>query len=167
MPKIRSKGHQPISSDVYLETKENDFENKFPVFFSLIKYLLIFYKLPEWKLRLDNAKQRAGLCNYQEQYLSFSHHLLANLEISFESKANIILHEIAHAIAGPYTQHGPVWKKIAKNIGCDAKTYHDLVLKTANYVYTCPCGTLSLRRFRKSTKVYRCRSCGDIAEEEK
>lgn len=165
MPRIRSK---KISSlDSYLETKEEEFQDKFPVFFFLIKYLLIFYKLPGWKLRLDNAKQRAGLCNYQEKYISFSHHLLANLEISFESKANIILHEIAHAIGGPYTQHGPVWKKIAKNIGCDAKTYHDLVLKTPNYLYTCPCGTLSMRRFRKSTKVYRCRSCGDIAEEEK
>jgi len=164
MPRIRSK---EMSLHAFLETKEEEFQDKFPVFFSLIKYLLIFHKLPGWKLRLDNAKQRAGLCNYQEKCLSFSHHLLANLEISFEKKANIILHEIAHAMAGPYTQHGPVWKKIAKKIGCDGKTYHDLVLKTPKYVYTCPCGTLSLRRFRKSTKAYRCRSCGDIAEEGK
>jgi hypothetical protein len=40
---------------------------------------------------------------------------------------NIMLHEIAHAIAGPRAKHGKKWKAIARQIGCtNLKVYDDL-----------------------------------------
>ena len=160
--------HQPTLQDPDIprdgiSSKEDEFKSSFPVYYQLIKYLLIYHKLPTWKIQLDNAKRRAGFCNYQHNYLSFSSHLIGHNEISFEDKANIILHEIAHAKAGPFTYHGPVWKKIAKQIGCDGNTYHNLILQEPRYQYSCPCGMLTFKMYRRTNKIYQCSSCEKMA----
>ena len=47
------------------------------------------------------------------------------LEGNEEEIRDTVLHEIAHAIAGPEAGHGPLWKATARRIGATprAKTY--------------------------------------------
>lgn len=54
---------------------------------------------------------------------------------------NVILHEIAHALAGQEAGHGPRWRAVALWIGCDgAVFYHQPIVG----------GT------------YPCQACGDV-----
>jgi len=41
---------------------------------------------------------------------------------SSEQLTDTILHEIAHALAGPAAKHGPAWKAIARRLGATPKS---------------------------------------------
>ena len=64
-----------------------------------------------WSFAFDNAKTRAGLCNYTEKRISVSRYLAAKYED--DEIHQVLLHEVAHAIAGTRAGHGPKWKSIA------------------------------------------------------
>ena len=66
---------------------------------------------PSWSFAFDNAKTRAGLCNYTNQRISVSRHLAARF--GDDEIHQVLLHEVAHAIAGTRAGHGPRWKAIA------------------------------------------------------
>ena len=77
--------------------------------------LMDSHGLHEWNLRFDESIRFLGKCNFRDKtiHLSRSHALDGkDSEIS-----DTILHEIAHALAGPKARHGPKWKTIAKQIG--------------------------------------------------
>ena len=71
--------------------------------------------LTDWTLAFVEAKKRLGTCNYSHRAIRIgrSH----ALEGSDAQIRNTVLHEIAHAIAGPETGHGPLWKATARRIG--------------------------------------------------
>ena len=81
----------------------------------LAKDLITQHQLSGWSLRFDNARQRCGSCDYAKTQISLSRHF-AQLNSEDEVR-NTLLHEIAHALAGPRVGHGPKWQKIAKQIG--------------------------------------------------
>jgi predicted SprT family Zn-dependent metalloprotease len=51
-----------------------------------------------WSFEFDNAKKRAGLCNYSEKRISVSRYLAARYDD--DEIHQILLHEVAHAMAG-------------------------------------------------------------------
>lgn len=60
---------------------------------------------------------------------------------------DVILHEIAHALAGHAAGHGRIWKHYAMSIGAspnrtsDSESFKEVVAMNAKYVATCPkCG---------------------------
>jgi predicted SprT family Zn-dependent metalloprotease len=60
---------------------------------------------------------------------------------------DVILHEIAHALAGHAAGHGRLWKHYAMSIGArpnrcsDSESFKEVVAQNAKYVATCPkCG---------------------------
>lgn len=58
-----------------------------------------------------------GMCNYKYKKLFLKHnHALHNTE---EKVIDTILHEVAHALAGPGAGHGPLWKRYARIVGAD------------------------------------------------
>jgi len=68
-----------------------------------------------WSFGFDNATRRAGLCNYTDRRITVSRHLAARFED--DEIHQILLHEVAHALAGPGTGHGPAWRAIARGLG--------------------------------------------------
>ena len=71
--------------------------------------------LDDWTLAFAESRTLLGQCNHPQRLIRLS------LEHALDSKAHSIrdtvLHEIAHAIAGPDAKHGPAWKEIAARIG--------------------------------------------------
>ena len=66
---------------------------------------------PRWTFGFDNARTRAGLCNYDKKRITVSRLLAARYED--DEIHQVLLHEVAHAIAGRGAGHGPRWKKIS------------------------------------------------------
>ncbi len=83
--------------------------------------LMDSHGLKEWNLRFDESIRSLGKCNYRDRIISLSRsHVLDGKE---EDIIDTILHEIAHAIAGPKARHGPEWKKVAIQIGATPRSY--------------------------------------------
>jgi predicted SprT family Zn-dependent metalloprotease len=112
-----------------------------------------------WSLELDNAKRRFGRCSYCKQTISLSSPLI---ELNNEEVVrNTILHEIAHAKAGPNTHHGQKWIEIARSIGCNGKRcYNDEVITPEpKWIGSCPNGH-EINRLRKPNGRRSCCRCG-------
>ena len=87
--------------------------------FALAEHLLEKHGLGHWHVRYDGAKRRAGVCRFREKALGLSAPLTA-----LHSEAEVrdtILHEIAHALAGPRHGHDETWRQIAVDIGCSGE----------------------------------------------
>ena len=69
-----------------------------------------------WKIVFDSrSKRRLGYTRYATKEIG-----LSTYHISNHSDADIrdtILHEIAHAIAGPTAKHGTKWRAVARSVG--------------------------------------------------
>ena len=102
-----------------------------------------------WKAEVGSAKKVAGSCNYAKKAIRISLHL-ANL-LGEESLNDTILHEVAHAIAGPGTGHGPVWKKICKDIGGKPNRVAVVPSEVLEYTweFRCPNCSFSGKRNRR------------------
>lgn len=98
-----------------------------------------------WKFEFNNRKRAAGLCSYRNKTIYVSKWLLEqNLDqgVSWE---NTLRHELAHAIdnaMGMRSNHGRVWKAIAREVLCNAeRCYSSDVIKTketTKYTLSCP-----------------------------
>ena len=75
--------------------------------------------LAGWRLVFDNAKTRAGVCRSERKEIGLSRHLMSLY--SPEQVTETVLHEIAHALAGPRHGHDRVWRTVARRIGCSGR----------------------------------------------
>lgn len=71
--------------------------------------------LTYWIFQFDRAKRRAGYCNYTRKTISLSYHYTQRNNLP--EIMDTILHEIAHALAGPGNGHNAVWKAVCVRIG--------------------------------------------------
>ena len=112
-----------------------------------------------WEFIFDSAKQRAGLCNYTDYQISLSKYLVQYH--SLDQSEQVILHEVAHALAGKDAGHGPNWKQIAKSIGYRGEKFtgKEIAEQTAKWIGECKNGH---RHYRyKSPRVQlACGYCG-------
>ena len=72
-----------------------------------------------------------------------------------------LLHEVAHALAGPKAGHGPEWKRIAAELGYVGGRTHDqpIAEDRARWRGHCPAGH-EFVRFRRPTRDLACGRCG-------
>ena len=70
-----------------------------------------------WHFGWNRRKKAYGLCNHEKHCIFLSRY--STLTESEYSVRQTLLHEIAHALAGPGLGHGRVWKIIALNIGVE------------------------------------------------
>lgn len=100
-----------------------------------------------WLLYFDNSKSAAGRCHYLKMKISVSNAYIHCPETSLRDIADTLLHEFAHAMAGPYADHGPVWQYIAVAIGCSASVYSRQFIFQRDYKYVirCPKGCVKHR----------------------
>lgn len=111
-----------------------------------------------WSFAFDNAKTRAGLCNYTAKRISVSKYLAARYED--DEIHQVLLHEVAHAIAGTRAGHGSKWKAVAQDLGYEGKRLHDgeIANEFAPWVGTCPAGHQHYR-YRKPARALSCGRC--------
>ncbi|MGA8258334.1 MAG: SprT-like domain-containing protein [Nocardioides sp.] len=126
--------------------------------FAMGEDLLAHHLPPSWTLEYDSAKRRAGICRFDRKIIGLSAPLTA-----VHSEAEVrdtILHEIAHALAGPGHGHDKTWRKIAVLIGSDGNRCFTsegpgLMLP---WLGTCSAGH-SLNRTRRPERVMTCGQC--------
>lgn len=68
-----------------------------------------------WTFGLAATKRRLGVCKYRTKRIEISEYYALNSPP--QTVLDTLLHEIAHAIAGPAARHGPVWKAVAIRLG--------------------------------------------------
>ena len=121
--------------------------------------LIALHLDPSWSFGFDNAKKRAGLCSFTPRRITVSRYLAARYED--DEVHQILLHEVAHALAGPRVGHGIKWKTIASNLGYDGKRTHDgeIANELAPWVGTCPAGHTHYR-YRQPARALACGRCG-------
>lgn len=113
---------------------------------------------PSWTFGFDYAKTRAGLCNYTSKRITVSRYLAARY--SDDEIHQVLLHEVAHAIAGSRAGHGPAWKNVATRIGYEGKRLHSgaVASELAPWVGSCP-GGHSHYRYRRPIRPLACGRC--------
>ncbi|MCX7523161.1 SprT-like domain-containing protein [Microbacterium sp. STN6] len=111
-----------------------------------------------WSFGFDNAKTRAGLCNYTQKRITVSRYLAARYED--DEIHQILLHEVAHALAGSRAGHGPRWRSVATDLGYEGKRLHQGAIadELAPWVGTCPRGHQHFR-YRKPARTLACGAC--------
>lgn len=72
----------------------------------------------------------------------------------------VLLHEVAHALAGHAAAHGPAWKAVARDLGYVGGTTHhgETATELAPWVGRCPAGHVSYRH-RRPTRATSCAKC--------
>lgn len=110
-----------------------------------------------WSFRFDHARMRAGSCNYTRRQISLSRYVAPLM--SAEEIQQTLLHEIAHALAGARSAHGPKWQRIAAEIGyVGGRTYDGPVPQSHRWRGRCPAGHEILRH-RRPSKPVSCSKC--------
>ena len=123
--------------------------------------LMNVHGLVGWRIKLDNARRRAGQCDYTNKTISLSRLYVRHADI--DHIRDTILHEIAHALVGPRHGHDSVWRQKAREIGCTAKRCHSLSFAQAKWVMACPNGCFSVERHRKKSGLV-CATCKSEVE---
>lgn len=114
--------------------------------------------LPGWRIEFDNAKRRAGVCKHGSRTIGLSS-ALTRLHSEAEVRETI-LHELAHALAGPAHQHDDVWRQIAVSIGSNGSRCvpEDAPRVVGNWRGRCA-GGHEFDRHRRPDRVLLCRRC--------
>jgi predicted SprT family Zn-dependent metalloprotease len=126
--------------------------------FALAEHLLERHGLADWRVEYDGAKRRAGLCRFEPLVLGLSAPLTA-LHDEAEVRETI-LHEIAHALAGPRHGHDEAWRADARSIGCtgDRCVSPDAPRVEPPWLGVCPAGHAT-GRHRRPERVTTCGTC--------
>ena len=126
--------------------------------FALAEHLLEVHGLHGWSVEYDSAKRRAGVCRFSTSTLGLSAPLTA-LHGEAEVR-DTILHEIAHALAGPRHGHDAVWRRTAVAIGCSGErcVRADAPRVEPAWLGVCPAGHTTGRHPRPE-RVMSCSRC--------
>ena len=73
---------------------------------------LLKHGLKDWSFGLATTKRRQGVCKFRDRRIEIAEYFARHNPP--EKVLDTLLHEIAHALAGPKARHGPAWKAIVK-----------------------------------------------------
>jgi predicted SprT family Zn-dependent metalloprotease len=119
-----------------------------------------------WTFEFGRAIRRAGSCRFLRRVgrgmyvckgvISLSRSITELNDHDFVK--DTLLHEIAHALAGPGHHHDAVWKEIAQRIGCNGRRCHKGLVKVTTYKIHADQVCLQSHDVRRS-----CDTCGTPA----
>lgn len=111
-----------------------------------------------WSFRFDRATTRLGQCDHRHKRISVSRYLTQ--KATQDEVTQVLLHEIAHALAGPRAAHGPKWRAISRDIGYLGGRTHTMepAHERAKWLGECPRGH-EIVRFRRPGKPVSCAKC--------
>jgi len=78
---------------------------------------LIAQHIPGWTFAFNRQRRTLGLCRYRERRIELSRHHA--LQGDLAAAETTLIHEIAHALVGPRTAHGPRWKAQMRVLGAE------------------------------------------------
>ena len=112
-----------------------------------------------WTFGFGDTKRRLGVCNFRKKRIEIAEYYALNSP--HETVLDTLLHEIAHAIAGPTARHGPAWKAIAIRLGARPRaceTSDEAIVKPGDWQTTCPACKKTIHRYKrpKTLSGYRC-----------
>lgn len=114
-----------------------------------------------WKFAWGKGKRSVGFCDWASREIRLSR-FFAEVN-TIERMRETILHEIAHACAGPRAGHGAAWKAECVRLGCPPERLanpEDIVAVPGAWTIECPrCGVLGQRHRPIKIEQYRCRHC--------
>ncbi|SDQ89373.1 SprT-like domain-containing protein [Quadrisphaera sp. DSM 44207] len=124
----------------------------------LARGLMAEHGLHGWRLVLDRARTRAGVCRPARREIGLSRVLTA-----LHSEAEVtdtVLHEIAHALVGAHHGHDAVWRARALAIGCSgvARLPATAPRPATAWLGTCPRGHTT-GRHRRPARPASCARC--------
>lgn len=108
-----------------------------------------------WSFKFDNAVKRFGCAHFRNKIITLS---LKLVELNSEEVVrDVILHEIAHVIAGRKHGHNYVWQEAAWSLGCSGNRSYNETVKApaASYFAPCDCGNKH-ERIRMPRAKYTC-----------
>ena len=117
-----------------------------------------------WTFGFDNAKRRAGQCDYTRRRITVSRYLSARYDD--DTNHQTLLHEVAHALAGATAGHRPRWTSIARGLGYVGGTTHrgETAVELAPWVGVCPAGHVAYRH-RRASRPTSCARCAPRFDE--
>lgn len=121
--------------------------------------------LTGWEFRFNNRKRGMGLCRYPWPTLGLPGRLELSVHFVERNPADVvrdtILHEIAHALSGPRTGHGPQWRRWCGVVGANPERQGQADMPPGRWRATCPsCQTVYNRHRRPKGAGYYCPDCG-------
>ena len=136
---------------------------------TLARQLMAHHGLHDWDFAWDRSKRRFGVCRYPISVAACSTADLRTAGRRFrrgiiglsavltplqsdDHVRHVLLHEIAHALAGPQAKHGYAFRAQARAIGCalTGPCGTETVQVPAKFIGTCPdCGRTIRRHLRK------------------
>lgn len=114
-----------------------------------------------WSFRFNRHRRTLGLCRFTEKQIELS--LFFTERNDQAAVRDTLLHEIAHALAGPEAGHGPLWKQWCVRVGAKPQRLDsEADMPPGRYRATCPgCGTQHTRhRAPRRGSRYNCIACG-------
>ena len=127
---------------------------------TLAQVLLNKHELHDWTFAFNRRKRAFGLCDFHKRTIYLSA-VLTELNAEAEVR-DTLLHEIAHALAGPGAGHGPTWRKVAQAVGAKPRRCYsaeEVRQPQSRYLLVCPSCGKSRPCYREPTRVYACRNC--------
>ncbi|GAA1881723.1 SprT-like domain-containing protein [Lapillicoccus jejuensis] len=120
--------------------------------------LVARHGLAGWSVEFDTAVTRAGACHFALRRITLSAPLVRLY--SRDQVQEVVLHEIAHALAGADAGHGPRWRRLARELGATGRRCVDPSAPQVEgaWVGTCPAGHRSTRH-RRPVRVVSCAVC--------
>lgn len=122
---------------------------------------------PAWEFGFNRSRRRMGTCKFpcknRPGRIELSIHYVLHRPQE-EDIRDTLLHEIAHARAGPAAGHGPAWQAWCVRVGARPnKCGAEGAMPLGRYRATCrKCGKLYHRHRRpKEGPRYYCRHCGE------
>jgi|GEM_PF-272915 len=127
----------------------------------LASELMAEHGLSGWTFRFDRARRRAGLCRYDRREISLSGPLTALYDEA--DVREVVLHEIAHALAGARHGHDAVWRATARAIGSTGRRVvrEGSPEVDGDWVGLCPAGH-RVTRFRRPQRPQACGRCSPV-----
>jgi predicted SprT family Zn-dependent metalloprotease len=116
--------------------------------------------LQGWRLEWDNARNRAGVCRSGAKTIGLSQYCLERRPL--EETRDTVLHEIAHALAGPRHGHDAHWKMMCRRVGANPnRTYETSEEQKADAPWkgTCPRCARVATRHQQPVRVNSCGKC--------
>jgi SprT protein len=117
-----------------------------------------------WTFGWINHLTVMGQCSHHQRRILLARKLTPIADD--DAVRDTILHEIAHALAGPSHDHDATWRRLARSLGCPDTAHIDPARvgnpreTLAPWVGTCPAGHVSeVRYFRKPRARYACSVC--------
>lgn len=123
----------------------------------LARYYMDLYGLLDWEFRFNKNKNMLGLCRYDDMLIEMSEGYVLHNNVAHVT--DTILHEVAHALAGRGTGHGPRWKVVAARVGATPQACSkDAILPQGKWQARCPvCARVF--HFHRKPKYIRSRYC--------